>query len=621
MSHALRSTQNSKVMYVIMGLLMLGLTGFGIGGFTGGNVKSIGTVGQEEIPVATYARAYQNAVNQMSNRIGRNLTPNEIEQLGIGPSVLESVIAQAALDNEASEKGISVGDEIIREQILKNPNFQGLTGGFDKDTYNFYLERQLRLTPKEFDDLLRKENARAIIQAAVNSGVAASDDIPVALIGYAQETRDFEWAWLTELNLDRPVGKPTQAALEKFYNENKDKYQSLKTYNVTYAWLSPEMLNDKVAVDEADLHDSYDLQSDRFNKPEQRAVERLVFGSEADAKDARERLDAGLVTFDQLVQERGLEPGDVDMGDVSVKDLSQEAAKAVFATQDLGIVGPVKTALGPALFRVNAVMAEDITPFEDVRDELRAELAGEAARRMVSDLVTDIDDLLAGGATIEDLGKETDMQTGTIDFNADSTGGLNGYQEFREKVLDTKPGDFPELVDLPDGGIFALRVNKIAEPALIPLAEIKDRVIADWQQDRTLAKLEKIAAELEPKLSQGADFAALGLAPNKEMGATRAGFFEGLPPETTTELFKLEKGQVKTIRTPNGLLVLRLSDIHAFDPQTPENKAAIARLTDALSAQIGTDILELYTAALRTRAGVNLSQPAINSINAQIATR
>ncbi len=621
MSHALRSTQNSKIMYVIMGLLMLGLTGFGIGGFTGGNVQSIGTVGDEEIPVATYARAYRNAVNQMSNRIGRNLSPNEINQLGIGPSVLESVIGLAAIDNEASQKGISVGDEIIREQILKNPNFQGLTGGFDKDTYNFYLERQLRLTPKEFDDLLRKENARALIEAAIQSGVAASDEIPVTLISFAQETRDFEWAWLTELNLDRPVGKPTKAALEKFYTENKDKYQSLKSYNVSYAWLSPEMLHDKVAVDEAELRESYDLQADRFNKPEQRAVERLVFATDADAKDARERLDAGLVTFEQLVQERGLDLSDVDMGDVGVKDLSPEASEMVFSTSDLGVVGPVKTALGPALFRVNAVMAADNTPFEDVRDELRAELAGEAARRMVSDLVTDIDDLLAGGATIEDLGKETDMQTGTIDFNAQSTGGLNGYQEFRDKVLDTQKGDFPELVDLPDGGVFALRVNDIAEPALIPLEEIKDRVIADWRQAQTLDQLEKISAEMTPKLADGAGFAELGLAPNMETAATRAGFFEGLPPQTTTELFKLKKGEVKTIRTPNGLLVLRLSAIHAFDPETPENKAGVERLTAALNAQIGTDMLELYTTALRNRAGVALNQAAINSINAQIATR
>lgn len=621
MSHALRSTQNSKVMYVIMGLLMLGLTGFGIGGFTGGNVQSIGTVGDEEIPVTTYARAYQNAVNQMSNRIGRNLTPNEIDQLGIGPSVLESVIGLAALDNEASQKGISVGDEIIRTQILKNPNFQGLTGGFDKDTYDFYLERQLRLSPKEFDSLLRKENARALIETAIKNGVAASDGIPVTLIGFAQETRDFEWAWLTELNLSRPIGNPVKSALERFYTENPDKYQSLKSYNVSYAWLSPEMLHEKVAIDEAELRESYDLQADRFNKPEQRAVERLIFGSDADAKDARERLDAGLVTYEQLVQERGLELGDVDMGDVGVKDLSSQASEAVFSTSDLGIVGPVKTALGPALFRVNAVMAADNTPFEDVRDELRAELAGEAARRMVSDLVTDIDDLLAGGATIEDLGKETDMQTGTLDFNAQSIGGLNGYQEFRDKILETKKGDFPELVDLPDGGIFALRVNEISEPALIPLADIKDRVSADWRQDQTLSQLGVVAAKMLPRLSAGEKFAALGLAPNKETAATRAGFFEGLPPQTTTEVFKLEKGQVKSIETPNGLLVLRLSDIHAFDPETPENKAGVTRLTAALSAQIGTDMLELYTTALRSRAGVALNQAAITSINTQIATR
>lgn len=621
MSNALRSAQNSKVMYLIMGLLMLGLTGFGLGGFTGGTVKSIGSVGEEEIPAGTYARAYQGAISQLSSRAGRNLSPAEIEQFGIGASVLEAVIGMAAVDNEARQIGLSVGDEIIRAQILANPNFQGIDGKFDQAAYEYYLDRQLNVTPKEFDDLLRKENARSLIQAAVSSGYGNSTTIAATLIGYTQESRDFEWAWITELNLKAPLGKPTQSELMEFYEDNPERYRSLRSYNVSYAWLSPDMLLDSVPVSDEELRESYKLQDDRFNRPEQRSVERLVFPTRADAQDARDRLDAQLVTFEQLVAERGLALEDVDLGDIRKSDVSPDAAKAIFADSNLGIVGPVESSLGPALFRINAVMAEDNTPFEDVRDELRAELAGEAARREISAMVTEIDDLLAGGAEIEDLGRETAMQTGTIDFDANSTGGLTGYAPFREAVLNTKPGDFPELVDLDDGGVFALRVNKINEPALIPFEEVKTRVANDWKQDRTLKALKEIADEMQPKLAAGESLTALGLAPNSETDARRDSFFQGMPPQTMQEVFKLAPGEVTAIDGPNGVLLVRLSAINAFDPDAEENKAGVAQLAAALNGQIGADAFDLYAAALRQRAGVNLNQAAINSINSQIATR
>ena len=622
MSHPLRSgKKNNKFMMVIMGLLMLGLTGFGIGGFGGGNLQSIGTVGEESIPVNTYARAYRNAINQMSNRAGRNLSPSEVEQFGISASVLDAVIGLAAIDNEASQLGLSVGDDIVRQQIISNPNFQGLTGSFDKQSYEFYLDRQLNLTPKQFDALLRKENARSILEGSISGGITSSDAIPLALISYVQETRDFDWAWVTELQLAEPVADATDAQLQQYYDANGDKYQSLRSHNVTYVWLSPEMLLEKVDVAEAELRESYEFQADRFNKPEQRALERIVFGTQQEAQNARDSLDALTMTFAQLAEERGLTLADVDLGDVEAKDLSNAAAELVFGSENIGIVGPVDSALGPALFRINAVLAADITSFEEAREELTTELAGEGARRMVSDMVNDIDDLLAAGASVEDLGAETDMQLGTIDFTDESTGGLNGYTEFRKAIQEAKDGDFPEISDLSDGGIFALKVNKVTEPALIPFAKVKNLVATDWKRAETLEQLKIVAENFKSKLEGGSSFADLSLAPNSETAARRDSFFQGMPSSAITEVFNLETGAVLALEGENGVFLARLTGVNAFDAASSENTTAVAQLTNSLNVQIGADVLELYTAALRSTAGVTLNQTAINSINAQIATR
>ena len=56
--------------------------------------------------------------------------------------------------------------------------------------------------------------------------------------------------------------------------------------------LTPEMLEDSVTLDEAALRDLYQQRIDEFRQPERRMVERLVFGDEASAQAAPDRLDA-----------------------------------------------------------------------------------------------------------------------------------------------------------------------------------------------------------------------------------------------------------------------------------------------------------------------------------------
>ena len=59
----------------------------------------------------------------------------------------------------------------------------------------------------------------------------------------------------------------------------------------------------------------------------------------------------------------------MDLGDVRKIDLGR-AGDAVFAAAAGDIVGPLDSAVGPALFRVNAVLAAQETTFEEALPEL-----------------------------------------------------------------------------------------------------------------------------------------------------------------------------------------------------------------------------------------------------------
>ena len=607
--------KNQTAVWIILGLLVVGLIGFGGAGAGGGTIRTIATVGDEKVSVDAYAQAVNTSLNSLSQQAGRQLTALEAEQLGLQRQVMDGLLTTAALDDATSKLGISVGDEAVRAQLLATAAFQGIDGSFDNESYEYALERA-RLSPAQYDDILRKQAARVFMESAIVSGVQSQGTQTQALLSYDRETRDFTWVEITADALDAEIAEPNAAQIQSQYEATPQAYTAPLTREITYAWLSPEMLSDQVNIEEALIRESYDFQPDRFNKAEKRNLERIAFSSLEEAEAARAGIDAGTQTFDTILADRGLTPADADLGDVEIGGIAKAAADVIFASNETGIIGPVESSLGPAIFRINAVLAEDITPYEDARAELVGELAGEAARRLVDDLVEEIDDLLAGGATIEELAADTDMELGTISLSADTSDGIAAYENFRTIANQTQKSDFPEINNLADGGIFALRVNEIKQPALRPLDDVKDQVIVDWKAAETVRLLTSKAEELRDGLNIGGSFNVYAV--NIEKDVRRSGFIENTPFGLLDIVYNLEANKAEMIAGPNSVFVARLDAVNAFDATTPENQSLTELVQQRLDGQIANDLLSTFSSALRAKADVSINQEAINQINAQL---
>ena len=133
---------------------------------------------------------------------------------------------------------------------------------------------------------------------------------------------------------------------------------------------------------------------------------------------------------------------------------------------------------------MNAVLEATETSFEDARGDLREELVDEAARREIAVMREEIDDLLASGATLEELADTTQMSLGQIDFTPATEDGIAGYDAFRDAARAVSERDFPEVLDLSDGGLFAIRLDEIVPPSVPPLSEIEDEVAGAWRRSR-----------------------------------------------------------------------------------------------------------------------------------------
>jgi peptidyl-prolyl cis-trans isomerase D len=606
----------SKIfVWILLALLIIGLAGFGATSLSG-NARSVGAVGDEKISIQKYARALQDEMRGIQAQTGQAMSFDQVQAFGLDRQVLGRLIGAAALDHEANKIGLSMGDENLRRQIVQISSFQGPDGKFDREAYRFALN-QAGLTEAEFEEEMRAEGVRALLQGALIAGVEMPDLYAQTLLDHFAQRRSFTWAVVEPTALTAPPPAPTDEQLAAFHADNAPQFTSPEIKKLTFAWLSPEMVEDQIDIDDSAIREQYDANIATYMVPERRLVERLVFSDTAAAQAAIDAVNSDETTFETLVSDRGLSLTDVDMGDVTKTDLGA-AGEAVF-TADVGaVVGPFDSNLGPALFRLNGVLKAQETTFDEARNEIRGTLAADRARRLVDNKSETIDDLLAGGATLEELVTEAGMELATLDWHPDAEDRINGYAAFRDAARSVQEGDYPELIRLDDGGLVALRLESIVAPTLKPLDQIRNEVTAAWTEAETHKALNAIALDMVGQLGDGGDMAAMGLTALEETGLTRDAFLSGAPSGLLEKLFEMAPGDISVINDGETVAIAKLSEVLPPDMENPEIASLLTSLKQDLNASLAQDVYGAYAQDIQTAAGINLDQAAINAVHSNL---
>lgn len=611
---AITKKASNLALWVILLLLIVGLAGFGIGSF-GGSVRVAASVGETEITVEEYGRALQARLRQLGEA-GGPTTFAEAEAQGLDRAVLQQLLARAALTEAARMAGLSVGDARVSERVLSFPGFQGADGGFDREAYDFVL-RNNGLNAAEFEAGIRDELALEVFQAALAAGVVPQPAYAEAIYAHVGERRAITHARLGADMLQSPVPEPDPAAVEAYYDANPDRFRLPERKRITYAWLTPEMAARDITVSDEDLRAAYDARSALYSSPDRRMVERLAFPDEAAAAAAMAAIDAGESDFDALLDDRGLSPEDVDLGIVESAALGA-AAEGVFALAEPGIAGPLPSPVGPALYRVNAVLPAQETPFADVADDLRRQIALERAQAVLEDEVEPLDDLLAGGATLEDLAEETAMELGEIAWSGMEDAGIAAFPHFRDAADAVEQDDFPEIRLLGDGSLFALRLDSTSPPEVPPLEEVRESALEGARADAVRAALADRAEAARAAIAGGAGFEEVGLAPEAVQGLSRQGVIAELPPGAIETVFVMETGDVRRIDGADAIHLVRLDSITPADREAPDAEAVTEFLNQQAAQTLAEDILTAVARDIEAREGITINQAALNAVHAQL---
>ena len=149
------------------------IAGFGVSTFgnTASSFDTVAVVNGEKIPYKYYYSLYNNALASL--RSSEQDITDDLMKLTQN-QILRTLIQDELIWQQTKKYGISVSDAELAQDIQSYPYFLNANGQFDSRNYYQFLNN-LRMSPKDFEALRRKELAANKLQLLVVSAATVSN--------------------------------------------------------------------------------------------------------------------------------------------------------------------------------------------------------------------------------------------------------------------------------------------------------------------------------------------------------------------------------------------------------------------------------------------------------------
>lgn len=163
-----------------------------------------------------------------------------------------------------------------------------------------------------------------------------------------------------------------------------------------------EKVTNDVKVSDANVKKYYDENKDKYTVAESRSVRHILVKTKSEADSLHSQLSGG-ADFATLAKQKSLDPGSKDQGGKLTVSRGQTVApfdKAAFTLKTNELSQPVKTEFGYHLIQPLAdVKPGSVTPFGQVKDQIRTQLVSENKNKAVNDWVAEIQKKYKGKVT------------------------------------------------------------------------------------------------------------------------------------------------------------------------------------------------------------------------------
>ncbi len=624
----IRSKASSWVIKILFAVLIVSFGIWGIGDIlrTKTHEVEVAEVGDRTITGQEYQRQYQQQLKRLQAALGDQFNADFAKQMGLPSQVLDEMVSQALFSDLAHRLGLRAPDDVLTGILEAAPTFKNEQGQFDRNRFLAFLQ-QLGMSEESYVASLRNDVLLNQVYGAVSTGAHPPRQMVDAVYDYRKEKRVADTMLVSDSSQANPPA-PDPTALAKYHSAHADRYQAPEYRKLTILRLSPAALAETIKVGDDQIAQEFAAHKDDYAVPEKREFLTFTLPEEAGAKSAAAEIAKGGDFASVAKKATGRDVADTGL--VAKNGLLPEMAGPAFAAASGAVVGPIKTVLGWQIAKLTKIEPGRPAELAAVRDRIANQLKSRQASDQLVELANQLDDALAGGASLEDAAKKLGLKIETIEAvarNGEAADGkpiadLIGTPRLLPVAFSTETGQTSTLTDDGANGYFILRVDRVTPPALRPLEQVKDEVLADWQSDERDKMASEKAKQALERLKAGEELnkvaQSMGLAVKHSSAFTRDQGDEAndVPHSLASLMFDLKKGEATT--APNdskaspGHIVAVLADIQPANPAG--DSAGVAALTDEIRRSLGDDLLAQFRKALESETPVRTDPKAADSL-------
>lgn len=618
--------RKKRVVQVIMGLAVLPFLFWGVESYRSDSGEGyVAIVDGEEIPRREYEQALRDHHERMRTMLGANFDSAMLDTFEVRNSVLERLIQQRLLHQEAINNGFIVLDSQLVNTIRDIPAFRK-DNQFSKQQYEELLRAQ-GLTPALFESRVRQE----LLLQQLLDGYSEN--------GFAPKTVADRVKYLSEVQ--REISQlqiepeqflsqvmPEAADINAYYEKHKVDFYLPERVRVEYLVLSLDAIAQNETISDEAVRAYFDEHPDEFGQSEERKASHILISVPADASEdekqaARDKAEGILAQvrqnpeqFAEIAKEHSDDPGSSTQGGdlgffgrgVMVKSFEDK----IFSMQLDEVSDLVETDFGLHIIQLTDIKEEKHPDLEDVREQIEKKLKIQMMGSMFGEIAEDFSNVVyEQGDNLQAAAEKFELTLQKSDWITRNSAEPSILAN--EKLLSAIFSDDAitnqrntEAIEVKPDTFVSARIVEHRPAAAQSMMVVKDQIVEKLKKQMAEAlAIEEGQAKLA-RLQAGEEDVDVTWGDTKQISYMQS---QGLDHETLRAIFRAQTDNLPvytgTVDPKGGYSLIRISKV--IEPESAE-KENLSNFNKQLQQMITQEEMSSYLAALRQKYDVKVKQ-------------
>ncbi len=480
--------------FILFGFLVLatgGLVLMDVGGFFRGGVSGsdVARVGDHVIKAQTFDSNLRRTVSRLG------MSTQEAYKLGYVGQILSTEVRGLLVAQAASDLGVSIPDSMVAKQVSDLVTPLAKNGESPKNILEQILRAQ-GLNEAEFTKSISRDMGNNLITNTFDASLkSVSDDMFIDLYKFKNETRNIRYITFMDKDV-RNTTPPSDSDLENLYRATQETYAQAETRIYKIVTIDTAALEKALSISDEEIKSIYESNIDLYTTAASWTLDQALVPTKDQAQKIFEQAKAGKSLKGAVESVTTNVSGYIGEQDFTEAALLEAVKQPVMDTKESGItLEPIKSPLGWHVVTVKSTNPVRVKPLSEVQGEIKEELVEAQIIDQQYELANAVDDMLASGASLEDVAEEIDLNITTLPainqygVAADGKDALKDFTAARASIIETgatlQQGETSPIFESMDGQFMAVYLQSVTPKSYTPFDDVKDELAKRWSGDQS----------------------------------------------------------------------------------------------------------------------------------------